>query len=65
MESYRVENLSFVYPKRENKALDNINITVNQGEFITLCGKSGCGKTTLLRLLKTSLSPYGKSSGKI
>ncbi|MEE0867024.1 MAG: energy-coupling factor transporter ATPase [Clostridia bacterium] len=65
MESYKIENLSFVYPNRANKALDNISITVNQGEFITLCGKSGCGKTTLLRLLKSSLSPYGALSGSI
>ena len=65
MESYKIENLSFTYPNRVDKALDNINITVNQGEFITLCGKSGCGKTTLLRLLKTSLAPYGALDGSI
>ena len=33
------------------KVLDNINICIEQGEFITLLGPSGCGKTTLLRCL--------------
>ena len=65
MESYKIENLSFAYPERADKALDNITLTVNQGEFVTLCGRSGCGKTTLLRLLKSSLAPVGKLSGNI
>ena len=43
MESFKIENLSFTYPNRVNKAVSNINLVVNQGEFITLCGKSGCG----------------------
>ncbi len=65
MESIRVETISFTYPNRIDKALENVNFTINQGEFALLCGKSGCGKTTLLRLLKPSLSPFGEKSGRI
>ncbi len=65
MESFKVENLSFAYPDRTDKTIDNINFTVNGGEFLLLCGKSGCGKTTLLRLLKSSLAPFGEISGNI
>lgn len=44
-----VLNLSKVY---ENKlVLDNISFTVKPGEFLSILGSSGCGKTTLLRIL--------------
>jgi len=35
----------------ETAALDNINLTVEQGEFVSIMGPSGCGKSTLLNIL--------------
>ena len=57
--------MTFTYPDREKPALDRISLTIDQGEFITLCGPSGCGKTTLLRQLKPSIAPHGVKSGAI
>ncbi|MCC5909118.1 MAG: ATP-binding cassette domain-containing protein [Clostridiaceae bacterium] len=65
METYRIKNLSFVYPKMEKKVLDNINLQIDGGEFVAICGKSGSGKSTLLRQLKTVLTPHGKREGEI
>ncbi|MBR5307968.1 MAG: ATP-binding cassette domain-containing protein [Clostridia bacterium] len=65
MESFKIENLSFTYPGRTDKVLDGISLTVERGEFLLVCGRSGCGKTTLLRLLKSSLSPFGQREGSI
>lgn len=63
MVNFEVKNLSFSYPNQDKPALKNINLTVNQGQFIVICGKSGSGKSTLLRLLKPELSPKGKLEG--
>lgn len=65
MVSFEIKNLSFSYPLGEVKALDNINLKIEKGEFAVICGKSGCGKTTLLRHLKPAITPHGKREGEI
>ena len=42
---------------KEKLVLHKINFTINDGEFVVLIGSSGCGKTTLLKLLTGTLSP--------
>src|SRR5690606_26779202 len=44
------------------QVLDNIELTIARGEFVALLGSSGCGKTTLLRVLAGFISP---SSGSV
>lgn len=39
------------------RAVDNISLTIGEGEFFTLLGPSGCGKTTLLRVIAGFYSP--------
>jgi nitrate ABC transporter ATP-binding subunit len=48
-----VENVAKIYPtaKGTYTVLENVNLTVNQGEFICLIGHSGCGKSTLLNMV--------------
>lgn len=65
MEILTLKNLSFTYPLEEKKALDNVSLSVEEGEFICLCGASACGKTTLMRLIKRELAPHGTLSGDI
>ncbi len=60
-----LEDFSFTYPEQSLKALKNLSFTIESGQFVTLCGKSGCGKTTLLRQLKSVLAPHGTKSGRI
>lgn len=64
MEILDIKDLSFAYPDG-NRVLDNISFSVNKGEFIVLCGETGGGKSTLLRLIKRELAPKGDVSGTI
>ena len=64
MEIIRVEDLNFKYADGK-QALKNINLSLEEGEMLCLCGPTGSGKSTLLRLLKRELSPRGEKSGNI
>ena len=48
---FQIEHLSFTYPEQPAQALDDVSLSVAQGEFLVLCGPSGCGKSTLLRCI--------------
>ena len=61
----KIENLNYIYSAGtpfEHKALDNVNFSVNRGEFIGIIGHTGSGKSTLMQHLNGLLKP---TSGKV
>ncbi|GAA0116403.1 energy-coupling factor transporter ATPase [Clostridium senegalense] len=63
--SIKIENLTHIYMAKspfEKKALDNVSLEINDGEFLALIGHTGSGKSTLIQHINGLLKP---SSGKI
>lgn len=59
----QIENLSRVFQTEEveTTALNGIDLTINQGDFISIMGPSGCGKSTLLNIIGLLDSPSSGS----
>lgn len=53
----KVENLFYHYPTRTDYALNNVNLTIEEGEFLAIIGQNGSGKTTLIKHFNGLLKP--------
>ena len=72
MSIIQVENLSFSYEKSQKTVLKNINLTLEEGEVMTILGPNGAGKSTLLNCIAVLLTPdegtitlCGKKAGEL
>lgn len=63
MDFLSVSNVHHTYFSKEaaTEALQNINLTINKGEFVSFIGPSGCGKTTLLSIIAGLFKPTSGS----
>ena len=53
------KDVSFQYEQGSSKGkIENINLTIHDGEVVLICGESGCGKTTLTRLINGLIPHY-------
>lgn len=63
-----LQNVSFRYQDGDSKgALSNVSLTIQEGEVVLFCGESGCGKTTITRLINGLIPNYyeGELSGSV
>jgi energy-coupling factor transport system ATP-binding protein len=61
------ENVSFNHLRTEQASVRNINLKINKGETVLLCGESGCGKTTLIRMINGLIPHFyeGRMNGSV
>ena len=61
------QNVSFSYPDSGDGGLKNIRLTIPDGQCVLLCGRSGCGKTTLTRLINGLIPQFfaGELTGRV
>lgn len=65
----QLDNVTFIYEDHDlgGKGIYNIALDIKKGECVVLCGKSGCGKTTILRLINGLIPHFyqGECTGKV
>ena len=61
------QNVSFSYPDSGDGGLKHIDLTIPDGQCVLLCGRSGCGKTTLTRLINGLIPQFfaGELRGRV
>ena len=62
MKCVEVKNLSYSYSPESEPVLKNVSLEINKGEYVSIVGHNGCGKSTLCKLL---IGLYEKNSGDI
>lgn len=67
MEVFKIHDLTYYYPRKEDPALKDINLNIEEGEFILLLGSSGSGKSTLGRVFNKIVPNFygGKIKGEL
>ncbi len=65
MEALAVRNLTVTFPECDAPILSDVSFHLKQGDFAVICGATGCGKTTLLRMLKRELTPLCTQQGSV
>lgn len=63
----KTKNLVYYYPEKKEAALQDINLSIEEGEFVLIVGGSGCGKSTLVRAMAGIIPNFygGKFGGQV
>ena len=65
MNLVEIKDFGFSYPESSRKVLEHVNLNIKEGTLNVIMGRSGCGKCTQLRQLKSVLAPAGEKEGEI
>ncbi len=65
MAQIEIKDLSFKYKMTNDYSLKNVSLKIEKGDFVAVCGKTGCGKTTLIKSLKPDIMPAGEKKGQV
>lgn len=67
MNIIEIENLTYTYPGAKTPILDQINLEIEQGDFLAVVGNNGCGKSTLCKVLNGLIPHFisGNITGKV